>query len=81
MIDNFLSIDGFFIIIKRKNDEEWNSSAQSGGGYGRTGKEDSGTNKFCIITNSLLANNFWRKILLFYKKIHLLKGRIHIFIR
>ena len=50
--DSIFCIDNFFDlsseIIERAEKKGWNKSSPSGGGHGRTGKEDPRTNKFCV---------------------------------
>ena len=45
-LDNALSVDKCKSIIEKANSKGWNKSSPSGGGHGRTGKEDPRTNKF-----------------------------------
>ena len=49
-------------LIAVANAKGWNRSSPSGGGHGRTGKEDARTNKFCVGENPQLANELWRRI-------------------
>ena len=64
--DSIFCIDNFFDlsseIIERAEKKGWNKSSPSGGGHGRTGKEDPRTNKFCIIYDKNIANSIWNKI-------------------
>jgi len=49
-------------IIDRVNSKGWNFSSRSGGGHGRTGKEDPRTNKFCVFHDPGLSSKLWKAI-------------------
>tara|TARA_Y100001970_G_C14080166_1_gene774247 strand:- start:138 stop:920 length:783 start_codon:yes stop_codon:yes gene_type:complete len=55
-------------IIQLCNDKGWKKSSPSGGGHGRTGKEDARTNSFCVFYDNKLAENIWNKISPFLNK-------------
>lgn len=61
-INEVLTSDKCNELISKANSKGWNKSSPSGGGHGRTGKEDPRTNKFCILFNEELCNNLWIKI-------------------
>lgn len=61
-IDNILSKEICCKLIATCEEKGWNKSSPSGGGHGRTGREDPRTNSFCIIFDNDLANLLWNKI-------------------
>ena len=61
-IDDVLSKEECQEIINRANIKGWNESSPSGGGHGRTGREDPRTNSFCVFNDEILAFKIWNKI-------------------
>lgn len=61
-IDNVLSDIDCQNIIDRCNKKGWNDSSPSGGGHGRTGKEDARTNKFCVFHDDTIGSDLYDKI-------------------
>jgi hypothetical protein len=61
-IDDFLSEEDSVILVKRAETKGFNNSSPSGGGHGRTGREDPRTSQFCVIDDLNYANNLWNKI-------------------
>jgi len=61
-IPNVLTVNECQEIIDRCNAKGWNDSSISGGGHGRTGKEDPRTNKFCVLPDDdTVAKKLWEK--------------------
>ena len=54
-LDGCLSADECDALVARANGKGWNRSAPSGGGHGRTGREDARTNEFCVFKVSDLG--------------------------
>ena len=61
-VDNVLSKEQCKKIIEKANEKGWNESSPSGGGHGRTGREDPRTNSFCVFHDSNIASNIWAQI-------------------
>ncbi len=61
-IDNVLPKDICSKLIKLCEEKGWNKSSVSGGGHGRTGREDPRTNSFCVIFDNDLASLLWKNI-------------------
>ena len=61
-IDNILSREECQKIISACEEKGWNKSAPSGGGHGRTGREDPRTNSFCVLFDEKIANSIWEKV-------------------
>ena len=55
-------------LIKQANTKGWNESAPSGGGNGRTGREDPRTNSFCVFYDQQLADTLWNRVKHFLPK-------------
>lgn len=49
-------------IIEQANQKGWNESSPSGGGHGRTGREEPRTNSFCVLHDNKLSSKIWNKI-------------------
>lgn len=54
-LDNAISTNKCKSIIDMASSKGWNNSSPSGGGHGRTGKEDARTNKFCVFHDEELS--------------------------
>ena len=61
-IDSVLTEEECGEIIMRAVSKGWNASSPSGGGHGRTGKEDPRTNKFCVFHDDQLVGTLWESI-------------------
>ena len=61
-VDGVLSQSQCTQIIKKAQSKGWNNSSPSGGGHGRTGKEDPRTNKFCVFYDDGLSQELWKII-------------------
>jgi len=61
-IENVLTSEACSKIISECEEKGWNKSSPSGGGHGRTGREDPRTNSFCVLFDDELAGKIWRKI-------------------
>jgi prolyl 4-hydroxylase len=61
-LDTVLTEEECGTLIMRANSKGWNASSPSGGGHGRTGKEDPRTNKFCVFHDSDLGQKLWISI-------------------
>lgn len=48
--------------IQRAEEKGFKDSAPSGGGHGRTGREDPRTSQFCVIDDKDDANDLWEKV-------------------
>ena len=55
-IDNILNNQECKKIIDKANKKGWNDSSPSGGGHGRTGREDPRTNSFAVYHDKDLAD-------------------------
>jgi hypothetical protein len=66
--DQIFTLDGVIksiecgAIIAKADTKGWNTSSPSGGGHGRTGREDPRTNKFCVFYDSKLSNRLWDEV-------------------
>lgn len=58
-LDSVISTNKCNSIIDTANSKGWNSSSPSGGGHGRTGKEDARTNKFCVFHDTELSERLF----------------------
>ena len=58
-ITDVLDVDKCSNIITKCENKGWNKSSPSGGGHGRTGREDPRTNKFCVFEDNKLSNYIW----------------------
>jgi hypothetical protein len=61
-IDNVISKPECDDLILRANKKGWNKSSPSGGGHGRTGREDARTNSFCVFEDPEFVLNLFTKI-------------------
>lgn len=61
-IDNVLSKKVCIELIKKCEEKGWNNSSISGGGHGRTGKEDPRTNSFCILNDDNIAEMLFQQV-------------------
>jgi hypothetical protein len=61
-IDHVLDQKTCKSIIDHCNQKGWNKSSPSGGGHGRTGKEDARTNEFCVFHDEQLAEKLWDEV-------------------
>eukprot|EP01097_Dermamoeba_algensis_P011705 TRINITY_DN9189_c0_g1_i1.p1 TRINITY_DN9189_c0_g1~~TRINITY_DN9189_c0_g1_i1.p1 ORF type:complete len:268 (+),score=31.86 TRINITY_DN9189_c0_g1_i1:76-879(+) len=61
-LTNVLSQEECRSIIDRANEKGWNKSSPSGGGHGRTGREDPRTNSFCVWNDQQLADKVWKRV-------------------
>ena len=61
-IDNILNNQECKKIIDKANKKGWNDSSPSGGGHGRTGREDPRTNSFAVYHDKDLADKIWDKV-------------------
>lgn len=61
-IDDVLTRDACEKLIATCDGKGWNKSSPSGGGHGRTGREDPRTNSFCVIFDDELAKILWKKV-------------------
>ena len=61
-ISDVLSKNECQSIIDKANAKGWNDSSPSGGGHGRTGREDPRTNSFCVFNDEDLAFKLWNKV-------------------
>lgn len=62
-IENVLTPNECLEIIDEANSHGWSQSCPSGGGHGRTGREDPRTSQFSIIFKQDLATKLFEKIL------------------
>ena len=60
-------------VIERADEHGWKRSAPSGGGHGRTGREDPRTNYFSVFSDDALAAVLWSRV-----KPHLKEDLAHI---
>ena len=58
-LDGAISTTECKAIIDRANTKGWNTSSPSGGGHGRTGKEDPRTNKFCVFHDTEISERLY----------------------
>jgi len=68
IIRQFLSNEECFQLIKRAEADGFKPSPYSGGGHGRTGREDARTNKFTVISDQNFANELWKRVKSFVPK-------------
>ena len=61
-IKSVLTKDQCNYFIKESISKGWKNSSPSGGGHGRTGREDPRTNKFCILFENDISRILWSKI-------------------
>ena len=61
-LDNALDAVKCKSIIDKANSRGWNNSSPSGGGHGRTGKEDPRTNKFCVFHDTELSDYLFNTV-------------------
>lgn len=61
-VDNVFNNNKCYNLILRANSKGWNNSSPSGGGHGRTGREDPRTCKFCVLHDTTLSNQIWDKV-------------------
>lgn len=61
-IDSVINTTECIDLIKRANSKGWNNLSTSGGGHGRTGKEDPRTNKFCVFHDLHLSELLWNQV-------------------
>jgi len=61
-ISNILTNENCLKLIKLCETKGWNKSSVSGGGHGRTGREDPRTNSFCVLIDDDLAIILWNKV-------------------
>ena len=61
-VNDVLSSSECAKIIEKSNNKGWNESSPSGGGHGRTGREDARTNSFCVFHDEDLASKIWSKV-------------------
>lgn len=62
-IDNVISNDECASLIEKANSKGWNNSSPSGGGHGRTGKEDPRTNKFCVFHDNTISTKLYNAVI------------------
>jgi hypothetical protein len=66
--DQIFTLDGVIStakcnsIIDRANSKGWNNSSPSGGGHGRTGKEDPRTNKFFVFHDTEISDSLFDNV-------------------
>jgi hypothetical protein len=51
--------DQYIIAVETRG---FKDSSPSGGGHGRTGREDPRTSQFCVLNNDESANSMWQKV-------------------
>lgn len=61
-IDNVLNKNICSKLIELCEEKGWNKSSVSGGGHGRTGREDPRTNSFCVTFDDELASTLWKNV-------------------
>lgn len=61
-LDNVLDASECNLLKQLGDEKGWNKSAPSGGGHGRTGREDPRTNKFCVLENERLTQKLWDQV-------------------
>ena len=61
-LDNLLTKAECLEVIIRAVDHGWSQSCPSGGGHGRTGREDPRTSQFSVLYDSELANKLWERV-------------------
>jgi len=62
IIHHFLSQEECIKLIDRSESTGFKKSPPSGGGHGRTGREDARNNKYTIITDQNLANSLFKRV-------------------
>jgi len=61
-VSDFLSFEECKKIVNCAESKGFNESPSSGGGHGRTGREDPRDNKYQVIVDQNLANQLWERI-------------------
>lgn len=61
-VDEFLTTTECQELIDAAEAKGFNDSSPSGGGHGRTGREDARTSQFCVTDDEKLAEKLWQKI-------------------
>lgn len=61
-LDGILSHGECKNLISKANDKGWKESSPSGGGNGRTGREDPRTNTFCVMHDQAFADVLWSRV-------------------
>ena len=61
-LDNVMSPTDCDNLIRTATDAGFNKSSVSGGGHGRTGREDARTSQFYVMINPAISNSLWNKI-------------------
>lgn len=61
-IENFLSANECEQLIARAEASGFKPSPVSGGGHGRTGREDARNNEYTVITDQALADRFFQRV-------------------
>lgn len=61
-LDNIVSRADCEGLVMRAENAGFNKSSLSGGGHGRTGREDARTSQFRVINDAGIASNLWMKI-------------------
>eukprot|EP01085_Mycamoeba_gemmipara_P000759 Mycagemm_TRINITY_DN10321_c5_g2::TRINITY_DN10321_c5_g2_i1::g.759::m.759 type:complete len:269 gc:universal TRINITY_DN10321_c5_g2_i1:29-835(+) len=67
-ITRFLRADECRKLIELAESKGFNRSAPSGGGHGRTGREDSRNNSFVVVTDAALAERLFNRVRAFIPK-------------
>ena len=62
VVDDILNKEECINLIALADKKGWKMSPVSGGGHGRTGREDPRTNKFCVYTNTEFSIELWKKV-------------------
>jgi len=62
-LQNILTPEECLEVIKDATSHGWSESSPSGGGHGRTGREDPRTSQFSVIFKPDLAEKLWKKVL------------------
>lgn len=61
-LDNYLTNEECDEFIKAAETRGFKDSSPSGGGHGRTGREDARTSQFCVLNNQSYADRLWTKV-------------------
>lgn len=72
-LDPLLRPDECAGLIARGDAAGWKKSSVSGGGHGRTGREDARTNEFCVLHDTQFAQLLWERV-----RAHVLPDLTHI---
>jgi 2OG-Fe(II) oxygenase superfamily len=72
-LDGLVTIEECDELIQKAETRGFRDSAPSGGGHGRTGREDARTSQFCVIDDEEEADRLWQKV-----KSHLLPDVSHL---